>query len=118
MNSDLGMKRLNEALRLRNMNQTELCKRTGLPSSSVSRYLNGKSIPKQRPLALMAEALKVSPAWLMGYDVPMDIEPDYILESEKLLFLIERLSPDDRELLYTFIDSLLKRGNNNADSET
>ena len=101
MNSDLGMKRLNEALRLRDMNQTELCKRTGLPSSSVSRYLNGKSIPKQRPLALMAEALKVSPAWLMGYDVTMEGD---LLPSE---IQLDKLTEENRTRILAYYQALI-----------
>ena len=39
--------------------------------SDLSQYISGKVEPGQEKLSVLAEALKVSEAWLMGYDVPM-----------------------------------------------
>jgi len=38
----------------------------------MSQYCNGAFIPKQERTALIAQALGVNEAWLMGYDVPME----------------------------------------------
>lgn len=46
------------------MSQTELAKITGIRASSISDYYNGKYIPKQDKVTLLANALNVSPSWL------------------------------------------------------
>ena len=80
--------RLNEALRMRGMTASDLSKKTGLNKSSVSRYLSGKSIPRSLAIGLMADALNVSPTWVLGYDVTIygkEIRPQielYKLTSE------------------------------------
>lgn len=66
--------RLNAALKLRDMNATELARLTGLNKSSVSRYLSGSSIPRSLAIGNMARALHVNPAWILGYNVPMEAE--------------------------------------------
>ncbi len=63
--------RLKEALTLRGMKQAELVAKTGIGKSSISTYLSGEYEPKQRNIYKIAEALGVSEAWLMGFDVPM-----------------------------------------------
>lgn len=62
--------RLQEALDLANMRPVDLCNKTGIPKGAVSYYLAGKSEPKADRLYIIAQALDVSEAWLMGYDVP------------------------------------------------
>lgn len=64
--------RIREAMRIRNKTQAELCEITGIPKSAMSQYASGKFIPKQTRTHLLAEALNVNEAWLMGYDVPME----------------------------------------------
>lgn len=63
--------RLREALNMRCMKAVDLCEKTGIPKSAVSYYLSGKSEPRNDRIYLIAKALDVSEAWLMGYDVPM-----------------------------------------------
>lgn len=64
--------RLRQALSLRNMKQSELSERTGIGKSSISTYLSGAYLPKQRNIYKMAQVLDVDEAWLMGLDVPME----------------------------------------------
>lgn len=64
--------RLRQALALRGMRQSELAERTKIGKSSISTYLTGAYLPKQRNIYKMAEALDVNEAWLMGLDVPME----------------------------------------------
>ena len=40
--------------------------------SDISQYISGKATPKQNKLYILARALNVSEAWLMGYDVEKD----------------------------------------------
>ena len=46
----------------------ELSRLSGITPSSISDYLTGKYEPKQDKIDLIARALNISPAWLMGYD--------------------------------------------------
>lgn len=43
--------------------------------SAISQYVTGKSLPAQRQLTILGQALNVSEAWLMGFDVPRDRAP-------------------------------------------
>ncbi len=65
--------RIQEALDMRGMKQSDLAERTGIGKSSISTYLTGEYEPKQRNLYKMAEVLDVNPSWLMGLDVPIDL---------------------------------------------
>lgn len=66
--------RLIEAMKLRNMTQSELGKKATIAPSSISDYLKERYIPKQDKIDKLAQALNVTPSWLMGYDVPIDNE--------------------------------------------
>lgn len=66
--------RLSQALSINNITQTELCKKTGIPKSAMSQYIKGNFEPKQDRIYLIAKALNISEAWLMGYDVSMQRE--------------------------------------------
>lgn len=63
---------LKEAMDIRKVNQAELCARTNIPKSAMSQYISGAFKPKQTRTYLIAKALNVNEAWLMGYDVPME----------------------------------------------
>ena len=62
--------RLAEALSAAGMRPIELSEVTGIPKSMVSYYLNGKTKPKADRIYKISQALNVSEAWLLGYDVP------------------------------------------------
>ena len=64
-------KRIAEALSIRGMKQSELCRLTNIPKGSLSLYISGAYEPKADRIYLIAQVLRVSEAWLMGYDVPM-----------------------------------------------
>ena len=93
--------RLNKALQLRDMTAAELSRKTGINKSSLSRYLTGESIPRSLAIGKMAEALHVSPAWVLGYDVPMDDGTPYIHLD------IDKLNPANQALLMTYYKALL-----------
>jgi len=67
--------RIQELMSYFGINQTELCKRTGLQKSALSNYLNGDREPRQDQISLIADPFNINPAWLMGYDVSMFMEP-------------------------------------------
>ena len=64
---------LKKAMSLRNINQNALCEKTKIPKSAMSQYVSGSFKPKQKRTYLIAKALNVNEAWLMGFDnVPME----------------------------------------------
>lgn len=63
--------RLVEGLAFRGMKATDLANKTGINKTTISYYMNGKTVPRSSKLYLIAQALNVSEAWLLGYDVPM-----------------------------------------------
>ncbi len=71
MGTSTFSRRLAEAMRIREVTQIDLCRRTGIGKSSISTYLRGDYKAKQDKVDLLSRALGVDPAWLMGYDVPM-----------------------------------------------
>ena len=64
--------RLKTALKIRDISQSELSRKTGIGKSSISTYLTGEYEPKQKNIYKMALALNVNEAWLMGAEVPME----------------------------------------------
>lgn len=70
--------RLQQILSTRNLRQVDIleaakpyCKKYGvkLNKNDLSQYVNGKTEPGQDKLTVLALALGVDEAWLMGYDV-------------------------------------------------
>lgn len=78
--------RFAEALRIRGLKQTDISSRSGIAPGTISNYAQGKYVPKDENLRKIAAALRVNPAWLMGFDVPMASDDD-------LLQLLENPSP-------------------------
>lgn len=64
--------RLQRAMDIRKMRQVDLCEKTGISKSKMSQYVRGDHSPKLDAVYLLAQALDVQEAWLMGYDVPME----------------------------------------------
>ena len=105
--------RIYKALAARGMRQSELCKLANIPKSSLSLYLSGAYEPKQDRIYSIAQALNVSEAWLMGYDVPMEKEksPDklQLTEGEQMMLEMFRLIPEDQQpLVLEMIRAALK----------
>jgi len=72
--------RLKEIMTNRNLKQVEIlemCKPIGdkyginISKGQISEWVKGRVKPGSDKLTVLSEALNVSPAWLMGYDVPM-----------------------------------------------
>lgn len=58
--------RLRASMDSANMKAVELHERTGISKASISEYLSGNYEPKQRNIFKIAQALNVSPSYLMG----------------------------------------------------
>ena len=121
------IERLNSILQKRNLSQADLSKMPGIRSSSISDWLNGKYEPKQDKIAIIADALNVSPVWLIGYDEPSTNQTEgYYVDPEtaeyaemlrtrpeaRLLFSASRgISKEDMEKAVEYIELLKLKHN-------
>lgn len=111
--------RIKQALEIRSLKQSELVEKTGIDKGQMSSYISGKYKPKQKNLHLIAKALCVDEAWLMGYDVPMDgyirgnSEPDFpkIMRYYKILNDIGKKTATEQVRLLTLDEKYTKPNN-------
>lgn len=119
--------RLKNIMKERKITQTELAKRTGIRQSSISDWLNDRYEPKQDKVYIIAKALNVSPAWLLGYDEPSTNQTEgYYVDPEtaefaeylrtrpeaRLLFSASRgISKEDLEKAVEYIELLKLKHN-------
>ena len=96
-------KRIAKALAVRNVRQADLANMTQIPKSSLSLYLKDAYEPKQDRIYVIAKALRVSEAWLMGYDVPMETAKENspserpLTEGEQQMLELFRLIPEEQQ---------------------
>lgn len=97
-------KRIEIALKIRRLKQSDLCKLANVPKSSLSLYLSGAYEPKQDRIYRMANVLNVSETWLLGYDVPMEREqkpsnPSELTDNESIMLELFRRVPPSQQLV-------------------
>lgn len=107
-------RRIEKALNIRNIKQSQLSKLANIPKSSLSLYIKGAYEPKQDKIYAMARVLDVSDMWLMGYDVPMErtsILTTNLTENEKAMLDLFRLIPEKQQqvLMQMLRDGLKNR---------
>lgn len=85
--------RLKYAMELNDVKAVDLCKRVGIPKVSMSYYMSGRSEPKSDRIYLLAKALDVSEAWLMGFDVAMERSKDQ-KDVDETVALFNRIEKD------------------------
>ena len=86
--------RLQQALDRKGWKAVDLVEKTGVPKGAVSYYLSGRSKPKADRLYSIAQALDVSEAWLLGYEVAMNRTDDQ-KKNDQLAKLIVKLRTDN-----------------------
>lgn len=86
--------RLQEAMNARGLRAVDIVEKTGIPKGTISYYISGKTEPKSDRLYILAQALDVSEAWLLGYEVPMSRTDDQ-KKNDQLAKLIVRLRTDE-----------------------
>lgn len=91
----LMIERLRTLMREKDITQAELSRLTGIRASSISDWLKGKYTPKQDKIALLADALHVTPAWLLGYGKDEDKKPKVIDLQAELEKLLQQMNADD-----------------------
>lgn len=83
---DTFTNRLNKIMGIRNLRQTDLVQKTkevmqqyiknyngnGIDKTLLSKYMSGAAKAGNDNLFILASALEVNEAWLLGYDVPME----------------------------------------------
>lgn len=84
--------RIIELMEMLGLSQTQFCNKANLNKSALSNYINGERTPRQDAIAKMADTYGVSPAWLMGYDVPMRI-----IDTDSF-----HISPLEKEIITTY----------------
>lgn len=103
--------RLKQILMERGMKQVDIielckpyCEQYGLKlnRNDLSQYVSGKVIPKQDKLSILAMALNVNEAWLMGYDVPKIRTEEQNESSKCSIESSNSLRPDEQSLLYSY----------------
>lgn len=74
--------RLNRAMFLKGMKQSELAEKTGFNKGDISHYVKGHNIPTAKKIAKIAEALGVTSDWLIG---KKEIPDSHFTKSEAAL---------------------------------
>ena len=101
-------RRIRQGMELRGMKAVDLVQATGIGKSAISQYISGKYVPKQTATHLIAKALNVSEAWLMGYDVPIErieeVKRIVTKEEQELLNMFHKLDAHDKQELFKWID--------------
>lgn len=98
--------RFKEALEIKNIKAIEISEKTGISESTLSQYKGGYSKPKDKRLALIANALDVDPAWLMGLNVPMKSTKYASIEDSEIIEQFKSLPPEKKAEFRNFLKFL------------
>ena len=92
--------RLKQVMEERDISASELSRLSGVGKSDISNYLNGKYMPKQDKVFLLANALGVNPGWLMtGVEQRTESEESEAPITDEARILakgIDKLPPEQR----------------------
>ena len=100
---EINRDRLLQAMLQHDLSARALAEKCGLSNGSVSRYLNGKQLPKIEQVQSMANVLGVSLEWLAGQDDKQSMDDDMTVQ------IVEAMKGLDRKqmvLLLAFIKSM------------
>lgn len=101
--------RFAHALDLKNKTRAEISKETGISEGALSNYYHGRYEPNATNIYLIAKALNVSEAWLLGYDIIADGEESILLER------FSALSDKKKKMLMDYLKALLIMPEEDAD---
>lgn len=107
--------RLQEAITARNITRSELSDLSGVPRPMITDYLKGRYKPKQDKIYALSRALRVNPAWFMGYeDADMDdlsyLEPPPPDNEQQLLDLFRQLNAEGQQIVIDCAVGLVASG--------
>ena len=124
--------RLNDEMFSRHMRQYDLLELikpiseeygTKISKSDLSTYCSGVSAPRAEKLFVLAKALGVSEAWLMGYNTdknptgaaakPSVEDEEQIQKEQRILEVYRKLTDKEQQLALRYINALLvvRKGN-------
>lgn len=113
------VKRLNLLMTDKNISQNKLAEMTGITQSSISDWANGKYKPRQDKVYLLSEALKVSPAYLLGYTDNKNLDQhDYKEENDNLNMLFNKLNDEGQEKVLNYTQDLVDSGKYSKNEDT
>lgn len=105
------VKRLNQLMTEKNISQNKLAEMTGITQSSISDWANGKYKPRQDKVYLLSEALKVSPAYLLGYSNNKNLDQNTPKnDNSKIDRLYNQLNDEGKEKVITYTQDLVDSG--------
>ena len=91
--------RINEFLVKKRISQAELCRRTGIATSAMSKYSTGQSKPTLETAMEIAQALDISLDELVGW------KPHTLTEQEKILLeKFRELDDDERREIVNYTE--------------
>lgn len=116
INTELIGKRLKHRRKMMSMTQKDLASMVSIHWTTVSRYEKGEIKDCKMPvLESFARALNCNPAWLMGYDVEMEVpQPIGHAKNQLAAGIFEKvtgLNEENLQKVDEYIDLLLMRQN-------
>lgn len=113
------VKRLNHLMTDKNISQNKLAEMTGITQSSISDWANGKYKPRQDKVYLLSEALKVSPAYLLGYTDNKNLDQyDDKEENSNLNMLFNKLNDEGQKKVLNYTQDLVDSGKYSKNEDT
>ncbi len=101
---------------LRNVNQTELSKSTGVSVTAISRFLNGNSDLRSDAMLKILSALGTDVGTVMKKEISKALgDEDDLSIGEDIRFLLEQTSPITRK---TIADTLIANFRNDKNPDT
>lgn len=99
--------RLQEYMDEHGYTQTDVANATGIPKSTLSKYLSGKQDPKTSKIEAVAKAYNLDYAWLLGYDVPQErADIDFIFDGKP--FVVDTTNKTMQARILTYASKLGK----------
>ena len=90
------------------MTLSDLSNLTGIPAQTINRYELGQRAPKIDTAVQIADALRINPLWLQGYDVPIEDKLTPAMESELIPPGYDKLNSTNRAIIDRLIADLAK----------
>ena len=83
---------INDVMKEKNITQSELSRWTGITQSTISDWVRGKYLPRQDKIDVLAVALGIQPAYLLGFvdDDPYALNKKDIKEIDDYMAEVER----------------------------
>ena len=111
-NKNFKMENLKEIREKKNMSQINLSVKVGLSQEVLSHYEIGNNKPNVDNLLKLADCLKCSTDYLLGRTnnpAPIEFLDEKDLELADVIAKYTAMSKDDKKLLITYMDFLLKK---------